>query len=517
MCGFDVIINGESMEKCIKNASLIKHRGPDFTGVWKNERVMMIHHRLAIVAPKTGQQPIWENQRIIAVNGEIYNHHSLEQIYIGRVLDNASDCLVLAYMFTSPTSIKDDLNSIRGMFAFVMITKDGFIVARDPIGIIPLYYGIKGKEIHFASEVKCLHECDEVYEFPPGSYMMNNTHPEVYYQPQLVGWPLQGGYTDILSLRSMFIDAVKCHLMADVPYAVLLSGGLDSSIVASIVKSLVKPTRIHTFSIGVQGADSPDLKMARIMADYLDSIHHEIRFSVDDALHMIPDVIWHIETYDRTTIRASTPMLILGKAVKEAGFKMVLSGEGSDEIFGGYLHFNKAPNPSELHSESSRLVLGLNKKDCLRANKSMMASGVEVRVPFLDTEFLDYAMNLDPKHKMSSDRIEKKVLREAFRNMLPPEIYKRQKEQFSDGVGYSWIEGIQNYALSKYQNFDPSKYPVNTPRTPEEMLYRDIFSKMFEGDKYDHLIPWGFSTSCSTPHIQHWDNNFINDPTGRRK
>jgi asparagine synthase (glutamine-hydrolysing) len=592
MCGilFYLSSSSEVREKVfIEALKKLQHRGPDHMGHVtisqvltqtrndnitenRNENVSIEsvsysfgHTRLAIIDPESGKQPFDVDGLLLTVNGEIYNYRQLQELLLGSnpipgiskvKFKTQSDCETILHLYRRYTP-EELCNKLIGMFAFVLCdTRDNsFLIARDPVGINPLYIGYFNNEMWIASEVKALLHCDKVEEFPPGYYwhIKPNTYFERKFYPSENWWKssydLNSLYEEdliISQIRQKLIHAVKSHMMSDVPYGVLLSGGLDSSIISTIVarNSIIENNqtetlgeieqKITTFSIGLRRNDgtieSPDLMKAREMAQYLNSIHHEFTFTIDEAIEELSDVIWHIETFDTTTIRASTPMFLMAKKIKQTGIKMVLSGEGSDEIFGGYLYFSKAPNSKELYEETIRKVRGLSQYDCLRANKSLMAFGIEGRVPFLDTKFLDFAMKIPPELKMSNNRIEKYILRKAFSNFLPESICWRQKEQFSDGVGYNWIDSIKKYAQDKWieervsqgltLNFNideiAKKYPQSTPRTTEEYLYRKIFDQLFTS-KCASLVPWGPSIACSSPTAIKWDTSFSAraDPSGR--
>lgn len=526
------------------------HRGPDYTGVWTlpdhpQFSSCIAHTRLAIVSPESGSQPIVDSKEniVLGVNGEIYNHQELRREYGWRSI-TLSDCEVIMHLYSSGLDKKELLNKLRGMFAFVLLdysdTSDKgeikTLVARDPFGIIPLYYGEDSNGgFWFASEMKAIpNSVKNIKSFPPGCYMTeSDKEPIPYYSfdfDRLLTSSNEPKFSDLSNLFNQLENAVVSHMMCDVPFGVLLSGGLDSSIIAALVcRHAAKRVesgeiedawypRVHSFSVGLEG--SPDLANAREMAKYLNTVHHEFIFTVEQAVELLSKVIYHIETYDTTTIRSSTPMIIMAQKIKALGVKMVLSGEGADEIFAGYLYFRKAPTPKDLHEESCRKVKALHLFDCLRANKSMMAHGVECRVPFLDTRFVDYAMSLDPAHKLCDSQMEKMILRKAFGHLLPDSIANRQKEQFSDGVGYQWIDGVKEYARNKYPGdlFEERRklYPVNTPNTPEELLYRELFHEHFPEERAT-TVPWGASIACSTPEVMAWDESFRTsaDPSGR--
>ena len=544
MCGIVAIYNNqivfdkEMRSKSLKMSKKVRHRGPDWSGIYTSNHAILAHERLSIVDIKSGKQPLIssDNNHILAVNGEIYNHLSFrENPAIEYDYKTKSDCEVILALYKNYGI--DFLNDLNGIFSFFLYDKqkNSFFVARDPIGVIPLYMGLDDHgNRYFASEMKCLVDhCSKIEEFPPGSYMTNSDlKPIKYYKKNWMKFSQLNNHNSIDKIRLSLEDAVKKQLMSDVPFGVLLSGGLDSSIIASIVKKYSKKRiesknnsdawwpQIHSFAVGLDG--SPDLIASRKVSKYLGTVHHEIKFTIQEAIDSLEDVIYFLETYDVTTIRASTPMYLMARYIKSMGIKMVLSGEGADEIFGGYLYFHKAPNSQEFHEETIRKINKLHLYDCLRANKSLAAWGVEGRVPFLDVNFIDVAMNMDPKEKMiSNDKIEKYVLREAFNGYLPEEILWRQKEQFSDGVGYSWIDELKNYTdnLVSDKNFKNRNqlYPINTPNTKEEMYYRSIFSKHFPNNECVTCVPSSKSVACSTEEALKWDKSFINinDPSGR--
>jgi len=520
-------------------AKKIRHRGPDWSGMFSNERVLLAHERLAIVDPASGQQPLFspDGKIVLAVNGEIYNHRELRSEFPTYQFLTASDCeIILALYQSKGNSFLDQLN---GIFAFALYDqRDGsYLVARDHIGIIPLYMGWDSKgQFYVASELKALEGvCNNIREFPPGHYLSSKEgiEPIKWYARDWYNYEnVQNNTTDITQLRLAIESAVHRQLMCDVPYGVLLSGGLDSSIIAALAKKFA-PNRVesgdtqmawypqlHSFAVGLVG--SPDLAAARKVADYIGSIHHEINFTIQEGLDALRDVIYHLETYDVTTVRASTPMYLLGRVIRSMGIKMVLSGEGADELFGGYLYFHKAPDPKSFHEETVRKLGKLHLYDCLRANKSLAAWGVEGRVPFLDKEFMDVAMRINPADKMTGPgKMEKWVLRKAAEDLLPPEILWRQKEQFSDGVGYNWIDTLKKVAEEKVSDEDFIKahfrFPINPPQTKEEYHYRSIFSALFPSDAAALCVPSVKSVACSTPEALAWDPAFqhLNDPSGR--
>ena len=518
-----------------------RHRGPDWSGVHAGTNALLVHERLAIVDPAGGAQPIRsaDGELVLAVNGEIYNHRDLERrLAHPYAFQTGSDCEVINALFRDGEAADTWLGRLNGIFAFALWDEKArrFIIARDHMGICPLYWGHDADgRVWVASEMKALvRVCDDVAAFPPG-------HVYDSARGELVRWykrawreygAVEGVAADKVELRAAFERAVHRQLMSDVPYGVLLSGGLDSSLVAACAAKFARQRiedddrgeawwpRLHSFAIGLEG--SPDLAAAQVAADALGTVHHGFTYTFAEGLDALPEVIRHIETYDVTTIRASTPMFLLARRIKAMGVKMVLSGEGSDELFGGYLYFHKAPNAREFHDELVRKLDALHSYDCLRANKSMMAWGVEPRVPFLDVEFMDMAMRMDAKHKMSGDgRIEKSVLREAFEGYLPKEILWRQKEQFSDGVGYGWIDGLKAHAEAHVSADEFAKsgqrFPVNPPQTKEAYFYRRIFEEQFPGEACARTVPGGKSIACSSPAAIAWDAAFANmaDPSGR--
>ena len=518
-----------------------RHRGPDWSGVYVEPRALLVHERLAIVDPVGGAQPLLseDGDLVLAVNGEIYNHRSLEgALRRPYAFQTGSDCEVINALYRDGGDIAAWLDRLNGIFAFALWDRaDGrFVIARDPIGVCPLYWGHDADgRVWVASEMKALVRiCDDVAQFPPGHYFDSaDGQLRRYY---IRAWreceATEGVQVSGRELRTALEAAVHRQLMSDVPYGVLLSGGLDSSLVAACAERFARRRiedgdaseawwpRLHSFAIGLKG--SPDLAAAEIAAKALGTVHHGFTYTFEEGLDALPEVIRHIETYDVTTIRASTPMYLLARRIKAMGVKMVLSGEGSDEVFGGYLYFHKAPNAREFHAETIRKLDALYNYDCLRANKSMMAWGVEARVPFLDTEFLDVAMRMDAKAKMAGGgRIEKAVLREAFEGALPDEILWRQKEQFSDGVGYGWIDGLKAHAEANVSDQDfaqaEQRFSINPPLTKEAYFYRCIFEQHFPGDACARTVPGGKSIACSSPAAIAWDEAFAKaaDPSGR--
>lgn len=517
----------------------LRHRGPDWSGIYASDKAILAHERLSIVGLNSGAQPLYseDKKHILAVNGEIYNHKEIRARYADKFnFQTDSDCEVILALYQELG--EDLLEELNGIFAFVLYDeeKDKYLVGRDHIGIIPLYQGYdEHGNYYVASEMKALVPvCKTISEFPPGSYYgSDDAEPVRYYQRDWMEYAaVQGNLTSKEDLTQALEDAVKRQLMTDVPYGVLLSGGLDSSITSAVAKRFAAMRieddsqsqawwpQLHSFAIGLEGA--PDLKAAREVADKLGTVHHEMTYTVQEGIDAIRDVIYHIETYDVTTIRASTPMFLLARKIKAMGIKMVLSGEGADEIFGGYLYFHKAPNAKEFHEETVRKLLALNMFDCARANKSLAAWGVEGRVPFLDKEFIDVAMRLNPEDKMCGNgKMEKHVLRECFEHYLPESIAWRQKEQFSDGVGYNWIDSLKAQAEEKVTDQQLKtaafKFPYNTPTTKEGYVYREIFAELFPLESAAECVPGGPSVACSSATAIEWDESFKNnaDPSGR--
>ncbi|MCG3864652.1 MULTISPECIES: asparagine synthase B [unclassified Photobacterium] len=517
----------------------LRHRGPDWSGIYASEHAILAHERLAIVGLNSGAQPIYspDKKLILAVNGEIYNHKEIRARYEGKYdFQTDSDCEVILALYQDMG--EELLEELNGIFAFVLYDeeKDTYLVGRDHIGIIPLYQGFdENGNYYVASEMKALVPvCKTVSEFPPGCYYgSTDAEPQRYYTRDWNEYAaVQGNSTSKEELTEALEAAIKRQLMTDVPYGVLLSGGLDSSITSAVAKRFAAMRiedndqseawwpQLHSFAVGLEGA--PDLKAAREVADKIGTVHHEMTYTIQEGLDAIRDVIYHIETYDVTTIRASTPMFLMGRKIKAMGIKMVLSGEGADEIFGGYLYFHKAPNAKEFHEETVRKLLALNMFDCARANKSLAAWGVEGRVPFLDKEFIDVAMRLNPEDKMCGNgKMEKHILRECFEHYLPESIAWRQKEQFSDGVGYSWIDTLKEVAEEKVtdQQLETAAYrfPYNTPTTKEAYAYREIFEELFPLESAAKCVPGGPSIACSSAKAIEWDESFKNaaDPSGR--
>jgi len=544
MCGIVGILNVKSQTqelrtKALRMSQKIRHRGPDWSGIYSGGSAILAHERLSIVDPESGGQPLYapDRQQVLAVNGEIYNHQDIRKSYSGRYeFQTGSDCEVILALYRDKGI--NFLEDLSGIFAFVLYdeSEDAFLIARDPIGVIPLYIGYDADgTVYVASELKALEgNCERYESFLPGHYYWSKT-PGMrrYYQRDWMEYDAvkeNGG--DAASIRSALEDAVKRQLMSDVPYGVLLSGGLDSSVISAIAekysemrieddsRSKAYWPRLHSFAVGLKGA--PDLAKAKIVADHIGTVHHEINYTIQEGLDALRDVIYYIETYDVTTVRASTPMYLLARVIKSMGIKMVLSGEGADEIFGGYLYFHKAPNAQAFHEETVRKLSKLHQYDCLRANKSLSAWGVEGRVPFLDKEFLDVAMRLNPTNKLCpGTTIEKRIVREAFADMLPSEVAWRQKEQFSDGVGYSWIDTLKHItseAVSDEEMAHASeRFPINPPKTKEEYYYRSIFAEHFPSESAALSVPSEASVACSTSTALEWDASFqgMNDPSGR--
>ncbi|MBY7730815.1 asparagine synthase B [Vibrio lentus] len=517
----------------------LRHRGPDWSGIYAGEKAILAHERLAIVGLNSGAQPLYsqDKKHILAVNGEIYNHKELRARYEDKYqFQTDSDCEVILALYQEMGA--DLLEELNGIFAFVLYDeeKDEYLVGRDHIGIIPLYQGYdEHGNYYVASEMKALVPvCKTISEFPPGSfYSSKDAEPQRYY---IRDWneyaAVQGNSTSKEELTEALEAAVKRQLMTDVPYGVLLSGGLDSSITSAVAKRFAAMRieddeqseawwpQLHSFAVGLENA--PDLIAAREVADKIGTVHHEMTYTIQEGLDAIRDVIYHIETYDVTTIRASTPMYLLARKIKAMGIKMVLSGEGADEIFGGYLYFHKAPNAKEFHEETVRKLLALSMFDCARANKSLAAWGVEGRVPFLDKEFIDVAMRLNPEDKMCGNgKMEKHILRECFEDYLPDSIAWRQKEQFSDGVGYDWIDTLKATAEDKVTDKQMEtaqfRFPYNTPTTKEGYAYREIFEELFPLESAAECVPGGPSVACSSAKAIEWDESFKNcvDPSGR--
>lgn len=540
VCTFDVKQKTETLRpQVLEMSKKIRHRGPDWSGVFSNEKAIMAHERLAIVDPASGKQPLFTKDKslVLAANGEIYNHRELRKQFDEKFeFQTESDCeVILALYQAKGTSFVDELNGIFG-FAIYDIEKDEYFIARDHMGIIPLYIGWdQFGTFYVASELKALEGyCTKIELFPPGHYMSSKDGELVkWYNREWTEFDaVKENETSIQELKEALEAAVKRQLMSDVPYGVLLSGGLDSSITSAVAKKFAQKRiesgdqqdawypQLHSFAVGLEG--SPDLAAAKKVADHIGTIHHEIKFTIQEGLDAIRDVIYNIETYDVTTIRASTPMYLMARVIKSMGIKMVLSGEGSDELFGGYLYFHKAPNAREFHEETVRKLSKLHMYDCLRANKSLAAWGIEGRVPFLDKEFMDVAMRINPQDKMiNGERMEKWVLRKAFEEMLPESVTWRQKEQFSDGVGYSWIDTLKEIVAKEVSDEQLAnakfRFPIQTPTSKEEYYYRSIFTEHFPSDAAALSVPQEASVACSTKVALEWDEAFknLNDPSGR--
>lgn len=544
MCGIAAILNirkqtPELREKALAMARKIRHRGPDWSGIYCGGSAILAHERLSIVDPQSGGQPLYSPDKkvVLAVNGEIYNHREIRKEYAGKYdFQTGSDCEVILALYQEYGI--HFLEKLNGIFAFVLYDseKDEFLIARDPIGVIPLYIGYDSDgKVYCASELKALEGFCERYEpFLPGHcyYSKDGKMPRWYVRDWTQYEAVADAPASVSALREGLEKAVREQLMSDVPYGVLLSGGLDSSVISAIAKRYAARRvetdgkmaawwpQLHSFAIGLEGA--PDLAKAREVADFIGTVHHEIHYTIQEGLDALRDVIYYIETYDVTTVRASTPMYLLARVIKSMGIKMVLSGEGADEIFGGYLYFHKAPDARAFHEETVRKLSKLYLYDCLRANKSLAAWGVEGRVPFLDKEFLDVAMRLNPEAKMCPGKtIEKKIVREAFADLLPESVAWRQKEQFSDGVGYSWIDTLKEFTAKEVSDEQMAhaaeRFPVNPPRNKEEYYYRSIFEEHFPSESSAKSVPSVPSVACSTAEALAWDKAFqhINEPSGR--
>lgn len=544
MCGIAAILNirkqtPELREKALAMARKIRHRGPDWSGIYCGRSAILAHERLSIVDPQSGGQPLYSPDKkvVLAVNGEIYNHREIRKEYAGKYdFQTGSDCEVILALYQEYGI--HFLEKLNGIFAFALYDseKDEFLVARDPIGVIPLYIGYDSDgKVYCASELKALEGFCERYEpFLPGHcyYSKDGKMARWYVRDWTQYEAVADAPASVSALREGLEKAVREQLMSDVPYGVLLSGGLDSSVISAIAKRYAARRvetdgkmaawwpQLHSFAIGLEGA--PDLAKAREVADFIGTVHHEIHYTIQEGLDALRDVIYYIETYDVTTVRASTPMYLLARVIKSMGIKMVLSGEGADEIFGGYLYFHKAPDARAFHEETVRKLSKLYLYDCLRANKSLAAWGVEGRVPFLDKEFLDVAMRLNPEAKMCPGKtIEKKIVREAFADLLPESVAWRQKEQFSDGVGYSWIDTLKEFTAKEVSDEQMAhaaeRFPVNPPRNKEEYYYRSIFEEHFPSESAAKSVPSVPSVACSTAEALAWDKAFqhINEPSGR--
>lgn len=546
MCGivgiFDLKDRAEKLRpRALAMAKKIRHRGPDWSGIYCSDKAILAHERLAIVDPQSGQQPLYsqDGDVVLAVNGEIYNHLEIRERQAGTYqFKTKSDCEVILSLYIEKGV--DFLEEMNGIFAFALydLRNDSYFIARDHIGIIPLYMGWDSAgTFYVASELKSLEPyCEKVEIFPPGHYLYSKDGGKLtrWYTRDWMDYEnVKDKESSIQDLREALESAVKRQLMTDVPYGVLLSGGLDSSIVSAVAKKYAANRvesdgrhrawwpQLHSFAVGLEG--SPDLVAARKVADYIGTVHHEVHFTIQEGLDTIRDVIYHIETYDVTTVRASTPMCLLARVIRSMGIKMVLSGEGADEIFGGYLYFHKAPDAKALHEETVRKLDKLHLYDCLRANKSLAAWGVEGRVPFLDKEFMDVAMRLNPEDKLSGlkGRMEKWILRKAFEDFLPESVAWRQKEQFSDGVGYNWIDTLREVASSFVSDEEfagaTERFPINPPMSKEEYHYRTIFEELFPSASAAETVPSVPSVACSTPIALEWDEAFkkMVDPSGR--
>ncbi len=544
MCGIVAIFHVEEQTQALRDKALrmsqkIRHRGPDWSGIYCGGHAILAHERLSIVDPESGQQPLYspDRRQVLAVNGEIYNHKDLRERYKDQYqFQTGSDCEVILALYRDRGI--DFLEELNGIFAFALYdeTRDEFLIARDPIGVIPLYIGYDADgKVYVASELKALEgQCDHYEPFLPGHYYWSGEGKmHRYYHRDWMDYDqVKDNKASVTAIHDGLEAAVRRQLMSDVPYGVLLSGGLDSSIISAVAekyadmrieddsKTKAYWPRLHSFAVGLKGA--PDLAKARLVADHIGTVHHEINYTIQEGLDAIRDVIYFIETYDVTTVRASTPMYLLARVIKSMGIKMVLSGEGADEIFGGYLYFHKAPDARAFHEETVRKLSKLYLYDCLRANKSLAAWGVEGRVPFLDKEFLDIAMRTNPEAKLCPGMMmEKKILRQAFADMLPDEVAWRQKEQFSDGVGYSWIDTLKAVTAAAVTDEQMAhaaeRFPINTPQNKEEYYYRSIFAEHFPSDSAARSVPSVPSVACSTAEALAWDRSFqhLNDPSGR--
>ena len=550
MCGIVAIFNvkeqtPELRTKALGMSKKIRHRGPDWSGIHCSGSAILAHERLSIVDPESGGQPLFspDGKQVLAVNGEIYNHQEIRERYKGRYdFQTGSDCEVILALYRDKGI--DFLEDLNGIFAFALYDEeqDAFLIARDHIGVIPLYIGYNADgKVFVASELKALEgECERYEPFLPGHYYWSKAPGmKPWYKRDWMEYDnVKDNPASSDAIRKSLCAAVKRQMMSDVPYGVLLSGGLDSSVISAITESYAERRietdsqsrawwpRLHSFAVGLKGA--PDLAKARLVADYIGTVHHEINYTIQEGLDALRDVIYFIETYDITTVRASVPMYLLARVIKSMGIKMVLSGEGADEIFGGYLYFHKAPSAEEFHKETVRKLSKLHQYDCLRANKSLSAWGVEGRVPFLDKEFLDVAMRTNPKAKMCSlngsdpkASMEKRIVREAFEDMLPEEVAWRQKEQFSDGVGYSWIDTLKKITseavTDEQMAHAEERFPINTPLCKEEYYYRSIFEEHFPSESAARSVPHEASVACSTAVALEWDEAWknMNDPSGR--
>ena len=561
MCGIVAILNVKEQthalrDKALKMSQKIRHRGPDWSGIYCGGSAILAHERLSIVDPESGGQPLYspDKKQVLAVNGEIYNHQEIRRRFAGQYeFQTGSDCEVILALYREwraatplPSSggagvgsVISLLENLSGIFAFVLYDEERneFLIARDPIGVIPLYIGYDSDgTVYVASELKALEgQCERYEPFLPGHYLWSREGSSMrrYYRRDWFDYAsIKDNPASVDAIRDGLTAAVKRQLMSDVPYGVLLSGGLDSSVISALAEKFSEHRieddsktraywpRLHSFAVGLKGA--PDLAKAKMVADHIGTVHHEINYTIQEGLDAIRDVIYFIETYDVTTVRASTPMYLLARVIKSMGIKMVLSGEGADEIFGGYLYFHKAPSAKDFHEETVRKLGKLYLYDCLRANKSLSAWGVEGRVPFLDKEFLDVAMRTNPEAKMCPGQtMEKKIVREAFADMLPAEVAWRQKEQFSDGVGYSWIDTLKQITAEAVTDEQMAhaaeRFPINPPKNKEEYYYRSIFAEHFPSDSAARSVPSEASVACSTAIALEWDAAFrnMNDPSGR--
>ena len=544
MCGIVAIFNiqeqtPELRQKALRMSQKIRHRGPDWSGIYTGGTAILCHERLSIVDPESGRQPLFapDKKQVLAVNGEIYNHQDIRKRFEGKYqFQTGSDCEVILALYREKGI--DFLDDLSGIFAFALYDaeRNEFLIARDPIGVIPLYIGYDSDgKVYVASELKALEgQCERYEPFLPGHYYWSR-EPGMkrYYKRDWFSYDaVKDNTASTRAIHDALEDAVRRQLMSDVPYGVLLSGGLDSSVISAVAEKYAERRieedgrerawwpRLHSFAVGLKGA--PDLTKARMVADHIGTVHHEINYTIQEGLDAIRDVIYFIETYDVTTVRASTPMYLLARVIKSMGIKMVLSGEGADEIFGGYLYFHKAPTAQAFHEETVRKLSKLYMYDCLRANKSLSAWGVEGRVPFLDKEFLDVAMRTNPEAKMCPGKtIEKRIVREAFADLLPDAVAWRQKEQFSDGVGYSWIDTLKqvtsDLVSDEQMAHAAERFPINPPRNKEEYYYRSIFAEHFPSDSAALSVPSVPSVACSTAEALAWDEAFknMNDPSGR--
>jgi asparagine synthase (glutamine-hydrolysing) len=529
----------QQREKALKMSQKIRHRGPDWSGIYCGGSAILAHERLSIVDPESGGQPLYspDGKQVLAVNGEIYNHQEIRRLYAGNYeFKTGSDCEVILALYRDKGI--NFLEDLSGIFAFALYDeeKNEFLIARDPIGVIPLYIGYDADgTVYVASELKALEgQCERYEPFLPGHYYWSaDPGMKRYYKRDWFEYDaVKDNQASSKAIYDALTAAVKRQLMSDVPYGVLLSGGLDSSVISAIAEKFSEHRieddsktkaywpRLHSFAVGLKGA--PDLAKAKMVADHIGTVHHEINYTIQEGLDAIRDVIYFIETYDVTTVRASTPMYLLARVIKSMGIKMVLSGEGADEIFGGYLYFHKAPSAKDFHEETVRKLSKLHMYDCLRANKSLSAWGVEGRVPFLDKEFLDVAMRTNPEAKMCpGTTMEKKIVREAFAHMLPAEVAWRQKEQFSDGVGYSWIDTLKQITseavTDEQMAHAAERFPINPPKNKEEYYYRSIFAEHFPSDSAAKSVPSEASVACSTAIALEWDEAFknLNEPSGR--